>query len=46
MNRELARGPVGLSVPIYVWGVHFGDGRLYASDMLNGLFRLSTVPAF
>ena len=46
MNRELAKGPVGLSVPIYMWGVHFADGRLYASDMLNGLFRLSTVPAF
>ena len=46
MNRELANGPVGLSVPIYIWGVHFADGRLYASDMLNGLFRLSTVPAF
>jgi len=46
MNRELAKGPVGLSFPVYVWGVHFTDGKLYASDMLNGLFRLSTVPAF
>jgi hypothetical protein len=46
MNRELAKGPVGLSVPLYVWGVQFTAGKLYASDMLNGLFRLSTVPAF
>ena len=45
MNRELAKGPVGLSFPVYIWGVHFSDGRLYASDMLSGLFRLSTVPA-
>lgn len=46
MNRELAKGPVGLSFPIYVWGVQFTEGRLYASDMLNGLWRLSTVPGF
>ncbi len=46
MNRELAKGPVGLSFPVYVWGVQFTGGKLYASDMLNGLFRLSTVPAF
>ncbi|HMA20216.1 MAG TPA: hypothetical protein VKO87_05405 [Gemmatimonadaceae bacterium] len=46
MNRELAKGPVGLAFPIYVWGVHFIGGKLYASDMLNGLFRLSTVPEF
>jgi len=46
MNRELAKGPVGLSFPVYVWGVHFTGGKLYASDMLNGLFRLSPVPAF
>jgi len=44
MNRELAKGPVGLTFPVYVWGVQFIDGKLYASDMLNGLFRLSTVP--
>lgn len=46
MNRELARGPVGLSFPVFMWGVHFTDGRLYASDMLSGLFRLSSAPEF
>jgi len=46
MNRELAKGPVGLAFPVYVWGVHFTGGKLYASDMLNGLLRLSPVPAF
>jgi len=43
MNRELARGPSGVSSSVYVWGVHFTNGRLYASDMLNGLWRLSTA---
>jgi hypothetical protein len=43
MNRELAKGPVNAPV-VYVWGVHYTGGRLYASDMLNGLWRLSTVP--
>jgi hypothetical protein len=42
MNRELAKGPA--VTPVFVWGVHYTDGRLYASDMLNGLWRLSTVP--
>jgi hypothetical protein len=46
MKRELAKGPVAESVPVYIWGAHFADGKLYASDMLNGLWRLSTVPSF
>lgn len=46
MDRELAKGPAGLGFPVYVWGVHFTGGKLYASDMLNGLWTLSTVPAF
>ena len=44
MNREVAKGPVPSSVPVFIWGTHFVDGKLYASDMLNGLWRLSTVP--
>jgi hypothetical protein len=46
MKRELAKGPVGVTGAIYIWGVQFTSGRLYASDMLNGLWRLSAVPAF
>ena len=45
MNRELAKGPSGLDSPFYIWGVHFVDGKLYASDMLSGLLRLSPVAA-
>ena len=44
MNREVARGPSGVASPVYVWGVHYTNGRLYASDMINGLWRLSTAP--
>lgn len=34
---------VGAGSGVYVWGVHWSSGRLYASDMLNGLWHI--VPA-
>ena len=40
MGRELGHGPTA-DFPVYVWGVHLSGGRLYASDMLNGLWKLS-----
>ena len=40
MGRELAHGPT-TDLPVYVWGVHLSGGRLYASDMLNGIWKLS-----
>ena len=40
MGRELAHGPT-TDFPVYVWGVHLSGGRLYASDMLNGIWKLS-----
>lgn len=46
MQRELAKGPAQVNGQVYVWGVQFVDGKLYASDMINGLWRLSTVPEF
>lgn len=46
MERRLTKGPLGFNGPNYMWGVHFTGGRLYASDMVNGLWKLSTVPAF
>jgi hypothetical protein len=30
--------------PIYVWGVQLTGGWLYASDMLNGIWKLAPVP--
>jgi hypothetical protein len=31
---------------VYVWGVQLVGGRVYASDMLNGIWKLSeaTLP--
>ncbi len=39
MGRELAHG-LKEQQPVYVWGVQLSGGRLYASDMLNGLWKL------
>lgn len=46
MKQELARGLLGTGGQVYVWGVQFVNGKVYASDMINGLWRLSPVPAF
>jgi hypothetical protein len=46
MGRELARGLMDVGGPVYVWGVQLSGGKVYASDMLNGLWKLSAVPAF
>jgi hypothetical protein len=40
MGRELAHGP-GNEQAVYVWGVQLSGGRVYASDMLNGLWKLA-----
>jgi len=42
MGRELAHGP-GDEHPVYIWGVLLSSGRVYASDMLNGLWKLAEV---
>jgi hypothetical protein len=39
MGRELGRGLAG-GPSVYVWGVEFANGTLYASDMLGGLWGL------
>jgi hypothetical protein len=46
MKHELAHGLLETGRPIYVWGVQLANGSVYASDMLNGLWRMSPVPAF
>lgn len=43
MGRELAHG-LGDSGKVYVWGVQFIDGSVYASDMLSGLWKLREAP--
>jgi len=43
MGREVGRGLAGGSPAVYVWGVQLSGSFLYASDMLNGLWKLRTV---
>ncbi|HEY2378354.1 MAG TPA: hypothetical protein VGH98_20415 [Gemmatimonadaceae bacterium] len=43
MGREVGRGLGGGTPAVYVWGVQLSGGALYASDMLNGLWKLQTV---
>lgn len=42
MKRERFNGLTDRSV--YVWGVQYADGFVYASDMLNGLWKLKPPP--
>jgi hypothetical protein len=39
-GRELAHGPSGPG-PFYIWGVQVVGLRVYASDMLNGIWKLA-----
>ena len=43
MGREVAHW-LSSEGPVFIWGVHHSGGRLYASDMLNGLWKLSDAP--
>jgi hypothetical protein len=40
MGRELAHGPGDVGA-VYVWGVQLVGSRLFASDMLNGIWELT-----
>ena len=40
MGRDLAHGLTGVG-PVYVWGVQYIGGSVYASDMLNGIWKLN-----
>jgi hypothetical protein len=40
MSREAGRGLANVGRPVFVWGVHFTGGSLFASDMPNGLWKL------
>lgn len=39
MGRELGHGPSGMG-PVFIWGVQLVGLRVYASDMLNGIWKL------
>jgi hypothetical protein len=40
MGREAAVGLVDPANPVYIWGVQYAEGAVYASDMLTGLWKL------
>jgi hypothetical protein len=42
MGRELATGVTG-GQPVSIWSVQYTGGFVYASDMLNGLWKLSPI---
>lgn len=43
MGRELAAGLAQLDRSVYVWGVQYVNGSVYASDMLNGIWKLGAA---
>jgi hypothetical protein len=43
MGRELAVGLIELNRSIYIWGVQYLNGNVYASDMLNGIWKLKAA---
>ena len=42
MGRDLGGGLTDQTMPVYVWGVQASGSKLFASDMFNGLWKLST----
>ena len=42
MGREKAHFDGANELPVYIWGAQYLDGSLYASDMLNGLWKLQS----
>ncbi|MEP6730133.1 MAG: hypothetical protein ABJE10_05830 [bacterium] len=43
MGRELAIGLQDQANPVYIWGVQYLGGAVYASDMINGIWKLRSV---
>jgi hypothetical protein len=43
MGREMGAGLVDVNRNVYVWGVQYLNGVVYASDMLNGLWKLRAL---
>jgi hypothetical protein len=43
MGRLMATGALDAAAPVFVWGVQFTGGAVYATDMLGGLLKLAPV---
>jgi hypothetical protein len=42
-SRELGAGLLELGKPVYVWGVQYVNGVVYASDMMAGIWKLNAA---
>jgi hypothetical protein len=43
MGRELGIGLIELNRGVYIWGVQYLGGKVYASDMVNGIWKLNAA---
>jgi hypothetical protein len=43
MGREVGIGLIELNRGVYVWGVQYLAGTIYASDMVNGIWKLKAA---
>jgi hypothetical protein len=43
MGRELGIGLIELNRGVYIWGVQYLNGTVYASDMVNGIWKLNAL---
>jgi hypothetical protein len=43
MGRELGTGLAEISSGKFIWGVEYRDGFVYASDMLNGIWKIRGI---
>jgi hypothetical protein len=43
MGRELGIGLLDRGNPVYVWGVQYVNGAVFASDMLHGIWKLRAL---
>ena len=43
MGREIGVGLVELNRGVYIWGVQYLGGTIYASDMVNGIWKLKAA---
>ncbi|MGQ0642465.1 MAG: LVIVD repeat-containing protein [Gemmatimonadaceae bacterium] len=43
MGREKGVGLLDRGKPVFVWGVHFMGTHVYASDFLNGIWKLNAL---
>jgi hypothetical protein len=43
MGREIATGLTNAGASVYVWGVQYLNGNVYASDMVNGIWKLGAA---